>query len=62
MAQLKRRSCAPVVLAFCAEYFQVGLVIPMLVGTVGAAASVVIALLLSPETKGKELIADLVVA
>jgi SHS family lactate transporter-like MFS transporter len=52
----------PVVLAFCAEYFQIGLVIPMLVGTVAAAASVVIALLLSPETKGKELTAELVVA
>jgi MFS transporter, SHS family, lactate transporter len=52
----------PVVLAFCAEYFQVGLVIPMLVGTVGAAASVVVALLLSPETKGKQLTAELVVA
>src|SRR6202048_4544548 len=36
----------PVVLAFCSEYFHVGLVVPMLVGTVGAAASVVIALLL----------------
>src|SRR5580658_9627173 len=52
----------PVVLAFCAEYFQVGLVIPMLLGTVGAAASVVVALLLSPETKGQELTAELVVA
>jgi len=52
----------PVVLAFCAEHFGVGLVLPMLVGTVVAAASVVVALLLSPETKGKELVADLVVA
>ena len=52
----------PVVLAFCAEYFHLGLVIPMLVGTVVAAFSVVIALLLSPETKGKELVSDLVVA
>lgn len=51
---------APVLLAFCAEYFQVGLVVPMLVGTVGAAASAVV--LLSPETKGKELTAELVVA
>ena len=50
----------PVVLAFCTEYFQVGLVVPMLVGTVGAAASAVV--LLSPETKGKELTAELVVA
>src|SRR5271170_5854293 len=36
----------PVILAFCADYFGVGLVIPMLVGTVGAAASVVVSLLL----------------
>ena len=49
-------------LAFCAEYFHAGLVIPMLVGTVAAAASVVVALLLSPETKGKTLTAELVVA
>ena len=34
---------------------------PMLVGTCAAAVSVVIALLISPETKGKELTADLVV-
>ena len=34
----------------------------ILVGTVVAAFSVVIALLLSPETKGKELTAELVVA
>jgi hypothetical protein len=33
----------------------------MLVGTCAAATSVVIALLISPETKGKELMADLVV-
>jgi len=35
---------------------------PMLVATVAAATSVVIALSLSPETKGQELTADLVVA
>jgi MFS transporter, SHS family, lactate transporter len=52
----------PVVLAFCSDYFGVGLVIPMLVGTVAAAASVVVSLLLSPETKGKELTSELVVA
>jgi len=39
-----------------------GYAIPMLVGTVAAAASVVIALLLSPETKGKVLVAELSVA
>ena len=52
----------PLVLSFFAEFYQVGLVIPMLIGTVAAAASVVVALLLSPETRGKELVADLVVA
>ena len=52
----------PLVLTFLAEYFQVGLVIPMLVGTVAAAMSVVIALLISPETKGKVLVAELQVA
>jgi SHS family lactate transporter-like MFS transporter len=52
----------PLVLTFFAEYYQVGLVIPMLVGTVAAALSVVIALLISPETKGKVLVAELQVA
>ena len=52
----------PLVLTFFAEYYQVGLVIPMLVGTVAAATSVVIALLISPETKGKVLVAELQVA
>jgi len=52
----------PLVLTFFAEYYQVGLVIPMLVGTVAAAASVVIALLISPETKGTVLVAELQVA
>jgi SHS family lactate transporter-like MFS transporter len=52
----------PLVLTFFAEHYQVGLVIPMLVGTVAAATSVVIALLISPETKGKVLVAELQVA
>jgi SHS family lactate transporter-like MFS transporter len=52
----------PLVLTFFAEYYQVGLVIPMLAGTVIAAASVVVALLISPETKGKILEAELSVA
>jgi SHS family lactate transporter-like MFS transporter len=49
----------PWILAVCAERFGTGLVIPMLVGTLVAATSVVIALLLSPETRGKELVPDL---
>jgi len=52
----------PLVLTFFAEYYQVGLVIPMLAGTVIAASSVVVALLISPETKGKILEAELSVA
>jgi MFS transporter, SHS family, lactate transporter len=50
------------VLTFFAEYFHLGLVIPMLVGTVAVASSVVIALLISPETRGKLLEAELSVA
>jgi len=52
----------PLVLTFFAEHYQLGLVIPMLVGTVAAAISVVIALLISPETKGKILEAELSIA
>jgi SHS family lactate transporter-like MFS transporter len=52
----------PLVLTFFAEHFHLGLVIPMLVGTVAAAVSVVIALLVSPETKGKVLEAQLSIA
>src|SRR5215470_5906417 len=50
------------VLAFFAINFNLGYAIPMLVGTVVAAVSVVISLLLSPETKGKALLAELSVA
>src|SRR5689334_24213047 len=49
----------PWVLAVCAESFGTGLVMPMLGGTLFAATSVIFALLLSPETKGKELVPDL---
>ena len=47
------------VLAYFATTYNVGYALPMFVGTVVAAVSVVIALSLSPETKGKELVADL---
>ena len=36
-----------------------GFAVPMLVGTVAGATSVVIALLISPETKGKVFVSDL---
>ncbi len=48
------------VLAYFATTYQIGYAVPMAVGTVVAAVSVVIALSLSPETKGQELVADLV--
>jgi MFS transporter, SHS family, lactate transporter len=50
------------VLAYFATTYNTGYAVPMLVGTVTAAVSVVIALAFSPETKGKELVAELVVA
>src|SRR5271156_4209044 len=50
------------ILAFIAVNFNVGYAVPMLIGTVVAAASVVISLLLSPETKGTVLMAELQVA
>ena len=52
------RRCWPI----CAINYNLGYAVPMLVGTIVAAVSVVIALLLSPETKGKVLMADLFVA
>ena len=52
---------APVLAYFALDY-NLGYAVPMAVGTVVAAVSVVIALSLSPETKGQELTADLAVA
>jgi MFS transporter, SHS family, lactate transporter len=49
-------------LAFCAIYFHIGYAVPMLVGTIVAALSFVISIALGPETRGKELVAELVVA
>jgi hypothetical protein len=53
----------PPVLVYFATSYNFGFAISMLVSTVIAAASVVISLLLSPETetKGKVLVPDLVV-
>lgn len=48
--------------AYAATACHLGYAIPMLVGTVGAALSFAIAIALSPETKGKALVPDLVVA
>jgi MFS transporter, SHS family, lactate transporter len=52
----------PPVLTYFAVAYNLSFAVPMLIGTVVAATSVVITLLISPETKGKELTSDLVVA
>jgi SHS family lactate transporter-like MFS transporter len=52
--------CAPV-LAYFATSWQLGLAIPMMVGTVMGASSFIVALLLSPETKGTTMVSELVV-
>ena len=49
-------------LALIATRWQIGYAIPMLVGTVVAALSFIVSLLLGPETKGKVLESELVVA
>jgi SHS family lactate transporter-like MFS transporter len=50
------------VLAYLATDWHLGFAIPMMIGTTVAAASLVAAMLVSPETRGKELVADLAVA
>jgi hypothetical protein len=50
------------ILAFFAVNFNGGYALPMLIGTVVAGASVVVSLLLSSETKGTVLVAELQVA
>ena len=52
----------PIVLTYFGDLYQIGLAIPMLVGTLVGASGIVISLLISPETRGKEIVADLVVA
>jgi len=49
----------PPVLTYFAIEWHMGFAVPMLIGTVGGLVSFVITLLLSPETKGKVLLADL---
>jgi SHS family lactate transporter-like MFS transporter len=49
-------------LAYFATDWQLGFAIPMLIGTTVAAVSLVAAMLVSPETRGKELVADIVLA
>jgi SHS family lactate transporter-like MFS transporter len=50
------------ILAYLATNWQLGFAIPMLIGTTVACVSLVLAMAISPETRGKELVPDLVVA
>jgi MFS transporter, SHS family, lactate transporter len=50
------------VLAYFATTWHLGLPIPMLIGTSVGAVSFIVALLVSPETRGKAIVPDLVVA
>ena len=52
---------APVSSYFAVER-HMGFAVPMLIATLAGSVSVLLALLVSPETKGKELVSDLVVA
>ena len=50
------------VLVYLASVWQTGLAIPMLVGTVFGAVSFILATVLGPETRGRELVPELTVA
>ncbi|HEY4174903.1 MAG TPA: MFS transporter, partial [Rhodopila sp.] len=50
------------VLAYFATVWHMGFAIPMMIGTTVAAGSVFIAMLFSPETKGKQIVADIQLA
>jgi len=48
--------------AYLATTWNLGFAIPMIIGTTVGCASLIVAVLLSPETRGKELVADVVLA
>ena len=50
------------IIAYAATSWQLGFAIPMLIGTWVGLASFIVALLCSPETKGKPMVADLTLA
>ncbi|MGH7100623.1 MAG: MFS transporter [Stellaceae bacterium] len=50
------------ILAYLAINLHLGFAVPMLIGTVGGCVLFIIALVVSPETRGKELVADVVLA
>jgi MFS transporter, SHS family, lactate transporter len=50
------------VLAYFATDWHLGFALPMLIGTTVASVSLIAAMLLSPETRGKEIVSDIVLA
>ena len=50
------------ILTFLAVNMHLGFAIPMLIGTIAGCASFIVALLFSPETRGKQLVPDVVLA
>ena len=56
-----RYGTAPI-LTFFAVNMHLGFAIPMLIGTIVGCASLIAALLFSPETRGKQLVPDVVLA
>jgi SHS family lactate transporter-like MFS transporter len=50
------------ILAYLATDLGLGFAIPMLIGTTAGLVSFILALLVGPETRGKELVADVVLA
>jgi len=51
---------APLAISYVAVEQHVGFAVPMLIGTVAGSVSVILALLFSPETKGKAFVAELI--
>jgi SHS family lactate transporter-like MFS transporter len=49
----------PPVISYFAVEQHIGFAVPMLIGTIVGAASVIIAVLIAPETKGKVFVPDL---
>jgi MFS transporter, SHS family, lactate transporter len=52
----------PPILTYFAVDWQIGFAIPMLIGTMLGLVNFVVALLLGPETRGTEMVPDLVIA
>ena len=52
----------PPILTYFAITWNLGFAIPMAIGTIGGLISLLLALSISPETRGKELVADVVLA